>query len=85
MGIGSTCRVTIRPSSASAAAAMAAKELKEIRKDSLGIYNRIQSIAEDALFVENIAQRYTAYPVIRAVRLLSSAGLDSDRYSKQQT
>ena len=47
------------------------KELTEIRKESLDIYNRIHSIAEDALFVEKAAKHYDGYPVIRAAHFLS--------------
>ena len=54
------------------------KEVAEIRKESLDIYNRIRSIAEDALFVEKVAECYGEYPVIRAVHLLSLAGPDSN-------
>lgn len=43
------------------------KGFAEIRKESLDIYNRIHSIAEDALFVESIAEQYNGYPVIREV------------------
>lgn len=45
------------------------KEVAEIRKESLDIYNRIHSIAEDALFVEKVAEHYCEYPVIRAIPL----------------
>ena len=55
------------------------KELAEIRKESLNIYNRIHSIAEDSLFVENVAEQYSGYPVIRAVHPLLLAGLHSNR------
>ena len=50
------------------------KELAEIRKESLDICNRIHSIAEDALFVQKVAEHYCEYPVIRAVDFLSYAG-----------
>ena len=43
------------------------KELTEIRKEYLDIYNRIHSIAEDTLFVQRVAEHYCGYPVIRAV------------------
>lgn len=59
------------------------KGLAEIRKESLDIYNRIHSIAEDALFVEVVAEQYNGYPVIRAVRFLSSDGLHSNGDSQQ--
>jgi hypothetical protein len=52
------------------------RELAEIRKESLGIYNRIHSIAKDALFVEKVAEHYSEYPVIRAIHFLSLAGPD---------
>jgi len=48
------------------------KELVEIRKESLDIYNRIHSIAEDCLFVDKVAEHYNDYPVIRATHFLSS-------------
>lgn len=54
------------------------KELAEIRKESLDIYNRIHSIAEDALFVERIAEEYDGYPMIRAAHFPFSVGLHSD-------
>ena len=47
------------------------KELAEIRKESLDIYNRIHSIAEDSHFVEKVAEHYSEYPVIRAIYFLS--------------
>lgn len=50
------------------------KGFAEIRKESLDIYNRIHSIAEDALFVESIAEQYNGYPVIREVHFLSLTG-----------
>lgn len=59
------------------------KGLAEIRKESLDIYNRIHSIAEDALFVQEVAEQYNGYPVIRTVRFLSSDGLHSDGDSQQ--
>ena len=46
------------------------KELADIRKESLDIYNRIHSVAEDALFVENIAEHSGEYPVIRTACFL---------------
>lgn len=57
------------------------KGLAEIRKESLNIYNRIRSIAEDALFVEKVAEQYSEYPVIRAVYFLLLVGLHSNGYS----
>ena len=59
------------------------KELTEIRKESLDIYNRIHSIAEDALFVEKAAKHYDGYPIIRAAHFLSLAGPDSNRDLQQ--
>jgi len=59
------------------------KELSEIRKESLDIYNRIHSIAEDALFVEKVAEHYDGYPVIRAAHFLSLAGPDLNRDLQQ--
>jgi len=59
------------------------KELAEIRKESLDIYNRIHSIAEDALFVEKVAEHYSEYPVIRAVHFLSLTGPDSNGNPQQ--
>lgn len=50
------------------------KELAEIRKESLDIYNRIHSIAEDSFFVEKVVEHYNKYPVIRAASPLSLAG-----------
>jgi hypothetical protein len=55
------------------------RSLVEIRKESLDIYNRIHSIAEDALFVEQVAEQYGGYPVIRAASFLSLAILGSNR------
>ena len=52
------------------------KEHAEIRKESLDIYNRVHSIAEDALFVEQVAEHYNGYPIIRAAYFLSLAGPD---------
>ena len=49
--------------------------LAEIRKESLDIYNRIHSIAEDALFVERVAEHYGEYPVIRAITSCHHLGL----------
>ena len=46
------------------------KELAEIRKESLDIYNRIHSVVDDALFVEKVAGYYSEYPVIRAAHFL---------------
>lgn len=46
------------------------KELAEIRKESLDIYNRIHSVAEDLLFVEKVAKHYNDYPIIRATHFL---------------
>jgi hypothetical protein len=60
------------------------KELAEIRKESLDIYNRIHSVAEDALFVERVAEHYGEYPVIRAIHSLSSPGPDLNG-GKQRT
>lgn len=55
------------------------KELVEIRKESLDVYSRIHSIAEDALFVEKVAEHYREYPIIRAVHFsLSWVGQDSN-------
>lgn len=60
------------------------KGLAEIRKESLDIYNRLRSIAEDALFVERVAEQYNQYPVIRAARfLLLLAGRHSNVHSQQ--
>lgn len=59
------------------------EKLSEIRKESLDIYNRIRSIAEDALFVEKVAEHYDGYPVIRAVHFLSLTGLDLNRDLQQ--
>jgi len=59
------------------------KELAEIRKESLDIYNRIHSIAEDSLFVEKVAEHYSEYPVIRAIRLYSLARPDLIRGPQQ--
>ena len=59
------------------------KGLTEIRKESLNIYNRIHSIAEDILFVENVAWQYSEYPVIRALRFLLSVGRHSNVRSQQ--
>lgn len=60
------------------------KGLAEIRKESLDIYNRLHSIAEDATFVEKVAQQYSDYPVIRApVHLLCQLGdIQTDTHSK---
>lgn len=44
------------------------KELAEIRKESLDVYNRIHSIADDSLFVERVVENYSEFPVIRTVR-----------------
>ena len=55
----------------------------EIRKESLDIYNRIHSIAEDSLFVEQVAVHYSEYPVIRAVRFSSLGGLELNRNPQQ--
>lgn len=59
------------------------KGLAEIRKESLNIYNRIHSIAEDVLFVEKVAEQYSGYPVIRAVHFFSLAGRRSNGHSQQ--
>ena len=55
------------------------KELAEIRKESLDIYNRIHSIAQDSLFVEKVAEHYSGYSIIRAIRFLPLAGPDLNR------
>lgn len=44
------------------------KKLAEIRKESLDIYNRIHSIAEDSLFVARVVENYSEFPVIRTAR-----------------
>lgn len=59
------------------------KEIAEIRKESLDIYNRIHSIAEDSLFVEKVAEHYAKYPVIRAIHFLSLDGPDLNRNPQQ--
>jgi hypothetical protein len=40
-------------------------ELAVLRKESLDIYNRIHSIAEDIIFVHQICKIYPDYPIIR--------------------
>jgi len=59
------------------------KKLAEIRKESLDIYNRIHSIAQDALFVGKVAEHYNGYPVIRAIYFLSLAGPDLNEDPQQ--
>ncbi|KAJ2160623.1 tRNA A64-2'-O-ribosylphosphate transferase [Coemansia sp. RSA 552] len=36
----------------------------ELRRDSLSVYNRLQSIADDARFVAEVAELFPAYPVL---------------------
>ncbi|KAF9788173.1 initiator tRNA phosphoribosyl transferase [Thelephora terrestris] len=60
------------------------KGLAEIRKESLDIYNRIHSIAEDALFVEQVAEQYDGYPIIPNLRCGAwyvSPGLGAGRFA----
>jgi len=59
------------------------KELAEIRKESLDIYNRIHSIAEDSIFVAKAVEHYNGYPVIRAARPSSSVGTELNRNPQQ--
>jgi hypothetical protein len=59
------------------------KGLAEIRKESLNIYNRIHSIAEDALFVEEVTEHYNEYPVIRTVRFLLLVDRHSNKHPQQ--
>ena len=59
------------------------KELAEIRKESLDIYNRIHSIAEDSLFVEKVVEHYSEYPVIRAVCFSTLTGPELNRNPQQ--
>lgn len=42
-----------------------AKDLAFLRRESLDIYNRIHSIAEDVGFVNQVTAQYSDYPVIR--------------------
>jgi hypothetical protein len=50
-----------------------ASALAYIRRESLDIYNRIQSIGADIAFVEQVRAAYPAVPLIRSVvRLLST-------------
>ena len=39
--------------------------LSYIRKESLDIFNRIQSIEEDGSFVRHVKQAYPGVPIIR--------------------
>jgi hypothetical protein len=59
------------------------KGLAEIRKEYLNIYNRIHSIAEDALFVDKVAEQYSEYLVIRAVHFLLLSGRHSNGHSQR--
>lgn len=36
-----------------------------LRRESVDIYNRLHSIAEDALFVSSVAAAYPEYPLLR--------------------
>lgn len=44
---------------------LAAIALKELRKESQDIYNRIHSIAEDAEFVKQVHRYYRNLPLLR--------------------
>lgn len=59
------------------------KELAEIRKESLDIYNRIHSIAEDSIFVAKVVEHYNEYPAIRAVRSSSLIRTELNRNPQQ--
>jgi tRNA A64-2'-O-ribosylphosphate transferase len=39
--------------------------LEHVRKESLDIYNRLHSIAEDAKFVQEVRDAYPELPVLR--------------------
>ena len=39
--------------------------LSELRKESLDIYNRLHSIAEDVTFVNEIHEAYPRLPILR--------------------
>ena len=59
------------------------KGFAEIRKESLDIYNRLHSIATDALFVEKVAEHYSEYPVIREIHFFLLARRHSNGHSQQ--
>jgi hypothetical protein len=46
-----------------------AKDLAFLRRESLDIYNRIHSIAEDVEFVNQVCKHYSDYPVVRECNL----------------
>lgn len=61
------------PSTSEAAA------LAYIRRESLDIYNRIQSIGADIAFVDQVRAAYPALPLMRSVVRLFSIPFCTDR------
>ena len=73
----------IIPSKTMPASPSDGKELAEIRKEYLDVYNRIHSIAADSLFVTKVVEHYSEYPVIRAVPFASLVGPELNRNPQQ--
>ena len=49
-----------------------------LRKESLDIYNRIHSIAEDIRFVDHVREVYPSLPILRAFFCIPSKKLRTD-------
>jgi hypothetical protein len=65
-----------------------AAALAHIRKESLDLYNRIHSIAEDVAFVAQVYSHFQRLPILRAYRSLKSRITQLKRfcvYAKSQS
>ena len=48
-----------------------AEALAYVRKETLDLYNRLHSIAEDVHFVEEVRQAYPELPILRECHVVS--------------
>ncbi|OJT10576.1 hypothetical protein TRAPUB_12912 [Trametes pubescens] len=53
-----------------------AEALAYVRKESLDIYNRLHSIAEDVQFVQQVHEAYPDIPILRMFNLCYKVTID---------